>query len=74
MTSSPSDENVQLKTHFALAVEKNIEVDQWERELREKEVKILGKVDWPKGGRSVYFEDPDGHVGEIASRGIWPHH
>lgn len=46
----------------------------WEKELRGKGVRILGKVEWPKGGKSVYFADPDEHVGEIASRGIWPNY
>ncbi|BGP36347.1 hypothetical protein JCM10450v2_000246 [Rhodotorula kratochvilovae] len=63
-----------MKTHFALAVERADEVEQWEKEFREGGVEVLGKVEWPKGGRSVYFADPDGHVGEIASRGIWPHY
>jgi catechol 2,3-dioxygenase-like lactoylglutathione lyase family enzyme len=59
---------VNLRTHFALAVEKPEDVDQWEQELRSKGVEILGKVDWPRGGKSVYFADPDEMVGEIASR------
>lgn len=71
--SSESDQ-INLKTHFALAVEKKDEVDQWETRFRENKVEILGKVEWPGGGKSVYFQDPDGHVGEIASRGIWPHY
>lgn len=51
-----------------MAVEKPEDVDQWEQELRSKGVEILGKVDWPRGGKSVYFADPDEMVGEIASR------
>ena len=31
-------------------------------------------MDWELGGKSVYFEDPDGHVGEIGSKGIWKHY
>ncbi|KAI5478242.1 hypothetical protein MNV49_005307 [Pseudohyphozyma bogoriensis] len=71
---APSQGDVKLKTHFALAVEKKEEVEVWEEELRKKDVRVLGRVQWPKGGRSVYFEDPDGHVGEIVSRGIWPNY
>ncbi|GAA5866478.1 hypothetical protein JCM5296_006043 [Sporobolomyces johnsonii] len=66
-------DKVDLRTHFCLAVEKREDVDVWEQELRDKGVKIVGHVEWPKGGKSVYFEDVDRHVGEIASRGIWPH-
>jgi catechol 2,3-dioxygenase-like lactoylglutathione lyase family enzyme len=67
-------DGIGLRTHFALALESRENVDVWENELMAKEVKILGKVDWPKGGKSIYFEDPDGHVGEFASKGIWPHY
>ena len=71
---SDKDDQVRLKTHFALAVDKPEDVDAWERELGEKGVPLLGNVQWPGGGRSVYFSDPDEHVGELASHGIWPHY
>jgi catechol-2,3-dioxygenase len=63
-----------LKQHFCLAVNSKEEVEKWEKYLKEKEVEILGVMEWEKGGRSVYFADPDGHVGEIGSRGIWSHY
>jgi catechol 2,3-dioxygenase-like lactoylglutathione lyase family enzyme len=28
-------------------------------------------VGWPRGGRSVYFRDPDGHSVELATPGLW---
>lgn len=73
---SRDDDKVDLKSHFALSVETREDVDRWEKELREKGVEITGNVnDWPAGGgKSLYFADPDGHVGELASRGIWPHY
>lgn len=70
----PEHDGVKLKTHFALAVDKPEDVDVWEKELSDKKVPLLGKVQWPGGGRSVYFADPDDHVGELASHGIWPHY
>ncbi|GAA6002812.1 hypothetical protein JCM10207_007694 [Rhodosporidiobolus poonsookiae] len=70
---SAETDRVELKTHFALAVEKREDVDAWETELRGKGVDVLSRVEWPKGGTSLYFRDPDGAVGELASRGIWPH-
>jgi len=41
------------------------DVAKWETYLKAKDVKILGVMDWERGGRSVYFADPDGHVGEM---------
>ncbi|GAA6057917.1 hypothetical protein JCM3770_002205 [Rhodotorula araucariae] len=66
--------SLKLRTHFALAVDRAADVDAWEGEFRTAGVTVLGTVAWPRGGKSVYFADPDGHVGEIASRGIWPHY
>ncbi|GAA5972615.1 hypothetical protein JCM11641_002936 [Rhodosporidiobolus odoratus] len=67
-------EKTKLRTHFALAVESNEAVDRWEEELKRHEVKVLSRVNWPKGGKSLYFEDPDQHVGELVSPGIWPYY
>ena len=62
-----------LNQHFCFAVSTPEDVRAWEKWFEEKGVKILGKVDWPRGGRSVYFSDLEGNVGEIGSRGIWEH-
>jgi catechol 2,3-dioxygenase-like lactoylglutathione lyase family enzyme len=32
---------------------------------------MRGEMTWPAGGRSIYFEDPDGHVLELATPGLW---
>ncbi|KAL3493884.1 Glyoxalase/Bleomycin resistance protein/Dihydroxybiphenyl dioxygenase [Aspergillus germanicus] len=69
-----SGEAQSLKQHFCLAVQTPEEVEQWEERLRGKGVKVLSTMGWKRGGRSVYFEDLDGHVVEIASRGVWPHY
>lgn len=61
-----------LRQHYCFAVETVDEVKAWERYLREQKVDILSVMEWEKGARSVYFKDPDEHVGEILSRGIWP--
>ncbi|KIW98296.1 uncharacterized protein Z519_01880 [Cladophialophora bantiana CBS 173.52] len=63
-----------LNQHFCLAVASPADVQAWEKWFEDKQVEILGKVDWPRGGKSVYFGDLDGNVGEIASRGIWEHY
>lgn len=63
-----------LHQHYCFAVNTRAEVEQWERHLQGSGVSILGKKNWERGGLSVYFSDPDGHVAEIASRGIWPNY
>jgi hypothetical protein len=32
---------------------------------------VESKVVWPLGGHSLYFRDPDNHVVELATPGIW---
>ncbi|KAK4052909.1 hypothetical protein OIO90_004185 [Microbotryomycetes sp. JL221] len=73
-TSSSQPKGTTLHTHFCLAVDKPQDVDHWEQELRSKGVTILGRAQWPPGGKSIYFHDPDRHVGELASKGIWPNY
>jgi hypothetical protein len=33
---------------------------EWEAQLERCKVAIEGRTSWPRGGRSVYFRDPDG--------------
>jgi catechol 2,3-dioxygenase-like lactoylglutathione lyase family enzyme len=44
----------------------------WERRLGERGVAIEGRTDWPRGGHSIYFRDPDGHLLELVTPGVWP--
>jgi len=57
--------------HIALAVPAE-DLAAWEDRLAEKGVPIEGRTDWPRGGRSIYFRDPDGHLLELATPGLWP--
>ena len=34
-------------------------------------VAIEGRNDWSRGGRSIYFRDPDRHLLELATPGLW---
>jgi catechol 2,3-dioxygenase-like lactoylglutathione lyase family enzyme len=34
-------------------------------------IAIKGRTEWPRGGRSIYFRDPDGHLLELAALGLW---
>jgi catechol 2,3-dioxygenase-like lactoylglutathione lyase family enzyme len=57
--------------HMAFAVGA-ADLPAWERRLGEHGVPIEGRTDWPRGGHSVYFRDPDGHLLELVTPGVWP--
>lgn len=48
--------------------------DEWQNHLQIAGVKMRGKMLWPAGGKSLYFEDPDRHVLELATPGVWPNY
>jgi catechol 2,3-dioxygenase-like lactoylglutathione lyase family enzyme len=56
--------------HIAFVVEDS-EIDPWRARLTERSVAIEGEVDWPRGGRSLYFRDPAGNVVELAPPALW---
>src|SRR5436190_18020025 len=47
------------------------ELSRWEEHLNTHRVQILTQMNWPRGGRSVYFRDPDGHLLELLTPGVW---
>lgn len=57
--------------HFAFAIAAE-RYAAWKRHLAATGVSITSEVTWPKGGRSLYFNDPDGNVLELATPGLWP--
>lgn len=57
--------------HMAFAIAAN-SYDAWRAHLIEAGVTMRGEMRWPRGGRSLYFEDPDGHILELATPGLWP--
>jgi catechol 2,3-dioxygenase-like lactoylglutathione lyase family enzyme len=56
--------------HFAFAIDA-AELEAWERRLASLGVPIEGRMTWTRGGRSLYFRDPDGHLVELATPGVW---
>lgn len=57
--------------HLAFAIPLR-ELDEWEKHLKECGIPIESRLDWPRGGSSLYFRDPDGHSLEVATPGLWP--
>jgi catechol 2,3-dioxygenase-like lactoylglutathione lyase family enzyme len=56
--------------HFALGIPTN-SLGDWKEHLRAHGVEIEKEVDWPRGGKSLYFRDPAGNSVELVTRGLW---
>ena len=56
--------------HIAFAVA-DAELDAWRARLESQGVEVLSEVAWEGGARSLYFRDPDGHLLELATPGLW---
>jgi catechol 2,3-dioxygenase-like lactoylglutathione lyase family enzyme len=67
-TIPPHDGSGPLHIAFAISAD---ELSEWEERLRRHEVAIEGRTDWRRGGKSIYFRDPDGHLLEVATPGLW---
>lgn len=56
--------------HLAFAIPAD-SLAAWEAHLATRHIEIEGQTQWPKGGTSIYFRDPDGHLAELATPGLW---
>jgi catechol 2,3-dioxygenase-like lactoylglutathione lyase family enzyme len=56
--------------HLAFAIGRD-EFDAWERRLQSQDTPVESRVNWTRGGKSIYFRDPDGHLLELATPGVW---
>ena len=56
--------------HVAFAA-KPQDLEAWRKQLHQAGIPIETEVDWPQGGRSIYFRDPAGNVVELAPRTLW---
>jgi catechol 2,3-dioxygenase-like lactoylglutathione lyase family enzyme len=65
---SPHDGDGEL--HLAFAIRAG-ELAGWEAWLKENEIAVVEKRRWDLGGQSIYFRDPDRHLIEIATPGVW---
>ena len=64
----PHDGSGPLHLAFSISAE---DLPAWERLLVERGIAIETRIQWPRGGRSVYFRDPDNHSVELATPGLW---
>ena len=47
------------------------ELDAWADRLAAHGVEVVERRVWDRGGTSLYFRDPDGHLLELATPGVW---
>jgi catechol 2,3-dioxygenase-like lactoylglutathione lyase family enzyme len=56
--------------HIAFSIEEEA-LAEWEKHLENAGIFIEGRTNWPRGGTSIYFRDPDDHLLELATPGLW---
>lgn len=67
-TIPPNDGDGCLHLAFTMAASDEAEWLSW---LSQNGVEIESRVGWERGGASLYFRDPDGHLLELITPGCW---
>ena len=67
-TETPHDGDGQLHLAFAISA---AELTKWEAWLAENGIAVEEKRTWERGGQSLYFRDPDRHLIEVVTPGVW---
>jgi catechol 2,3-dioxygenase-like lactoylglutathione lyase family enzyme len=65
---SPHNGDGELHIAFAITA---ADLASWEAWLGEKGIAVEEKRTWELGGFSLYFRDPDRHLIEVATPGVW---
>ena len=65
---SPHDGDGELHVAFAIPAD---ELANWESWLQAKGIAVEERRQWELGGWSLYFRDPDRHLLELATPGVW---
>lgn len=60
----------QGQIHLAFSIDAS-EIEDWRARLSERGIEIESVIRWERGGMSVYFRDPDGHLLELVTPGCW---
>jgi catechol 2,3-dioxygenase-like lactoylglutathione lyase family enzyme len=66
--TAPHDGEGELHVAFSIGQD---QLQDWERRLANHGVTVELRRSWPRGGESIYFRDPDRHLVELATPGVW---
>ena len=64
------DTNATGAIHIAFGIAR-FDLAAWERWLDSQGIEIESKRTWKYGGEALYFRDPDGHLLEVVTPGVW---
>jgi catechol 2,3-dioxygenase-like lactoylglutathione lyase family enzyme len=67
---SPGATDASGQLHLAFAIPAS-ELAAWEAWLKKQGLEIEERKSWERGGQSLYFRDPDQHLLELATPGVW---
>jgi catechol 2,3-dioxygenase-like lactoylglutathione lyase family enzyme len=65
---SPHDGDGELHIAFAIGA---ADLASWGAWLEDNGIAVEEKRTWERGGCSLYFRDPDRHLVEVATPGVW---
>jgi catechol 2,3-dioxygenase-like lactoylglutathione lyase family enzyme len=66
--TSPHDGDGELHVAFAIPAQ---QLQSWEEWLAANGIAVEERKTWEAGGTSLYFRDPDRHLVEVATPGVW---
>ena len=64
------DTDASASIHIAFGIAR-CDLPAWERWLKEQGISIELRKTWEYGGEALYFRDPDGHLLEVVTPGVW---
>jgi len=65
-----ADTNATGEIHVAFGISRS-ELPAWEAWLSQQGIRIELRKTWKYGGQALYFRDPDGHLLEVVTPGVW---
>ena len=68
-TIPPHDGSGPVHIAFSIGAD---ELAAWEKATCRSRCRDRRPHQWPRGGVSIYFRDPDNHLVELATPGLWP--